>query len=116
VGLTHGHQRRDFVYLDDVVAAYLALVEYGRTHDFSFKTFGLGTGESVQVRDFVTLVKSLSGSTTELGFGDVPYRSDEIMTSAADVSALRELGWIPTVTVDQGIRRILAAYGMVITS
>jgi CDP-paratose synthetase len=116
VGLTHGHQRRDFVYLDDVVAAYLALVEYGRTHDFSFKTIGLGTGESTQIRDFVTLVKSLSGSTTELGFGDEPYRSDEIMTSAADVSALRELGWSPKVSVDQGIRRVLAAYGVVITS
>ena len=112
VALTHGHQRRDFVYLDDVVSAYLALVDYGRQHNFSFKTFGLGTGESTQVRDFVSLIKTLSGSATELGFGDIAYRSDEIMTSAADVSALRELGWTPTVSTEEGVRRILQAYGV----
>jgi CDP-paratose synthetase len=110
IALTHGHQRRDFVYLDDVVSAYLQLVDYGRTHEFAFKTFGVGTGESTQVRDFVSTVKTLSASPTELGFGDVPYRPDEIMTSVADISALRELGWRPTVTIEDGIGRILDAY------
>jgi nucleoside-diphosphate-sugar epimerase len=110
VELTHGHQRRDFVYIDDVVSAYLKLVEYGRNHDFSFKVFGLGTGESSQVRDFVTQIKTQSGSPTELGFGDLPYRADEIMTSVADISALRDLGWGPTVTVNEGIRRVLLTY------
>jgi CDP-paratose synthetase len=110
VALTHGHQRRDFVYLDDVVVAYLELVEYGREHDFSFKTFGLGTGESTQVRDFVATVKTLSGSPTELGFGDIPYRPDEIMTSTADNSSLRELGWRPSVSIEQGIRLILESH------
>jgi nucleoside-diphosphate-sugar epimerase len=110
IALTQGHQRRDFVYLDDAVAAYLKLVEYGRTHDFSFKTFGVGTAQSMQVRDFVMLIKTLSGSSSELGFGDIPYRDDEIMNSTADISALCALGWQPTVSVEQGIRRILEIY------
>lgn len=112
VALTHGHQRRDFVYVDDVVSAYLELVEYGRAHEFAFKTFGLGTGESTQVRDFVATIKALSGSSSELGFGDIAYRPDEIMTSSADISSLRELGWRPTVSVEEGIRRILASHGI----
>lgn len=110
IALTHGHQRRDFVFLDDVVQAYLRLVDYGRTQDFRFETFELGTGKAIQVRDFVSLVKDLSGSPTELGFGDIAYRPDEIMYSAADTSRLERLGWTPTATARDGIGRILGQY------
>jgi CDP-paratose synthetase len=110
IALTHGHQRRDFVYIDDVVLAYLKLIDYGRSQEFRFETFELGTGRATQVRDFVNLIKSLSGSPTQLGFGDIEYRPDEIMCSTADISRLERLGWKPTVNPDEGIRRILAAY------
>lgn len=110
VALTYGHQRRDFVFLDDVVAAYLALVEFGRRENFEFETFELGTGDSVEIRTFVELVKQISGSPTELGFGDIPYRPDEIMMSRADTSKLRRLGWRPTTTVEEGLRIILSDY------
>jgi len=112
VALTHGHQRRDFIYLDDVVAAYLHLVEYGRMHKFKFKSFDLGSGYSVPVRDFALLVKTLSGSGTELGFGDIPYRADEIMDSHAQIAELQELGWNPTTSLEHGIGSILKAYGV----
>lgn len=111
VALTHGHQKRDFVYLDDVVSAYLKLVQHGREHDFRFKTFEVGMGESTQIRDFAIAVKSLSGSPTQLCFGDIPYRSDEIMNSVADISQLKELGWSPKIHVPEGIEKILAEYG-----
>jgi nucleoside-diphosphate-sugar epimerase len=110
IALTHGHQRRDFVFIDDVVTAYLALVDFGRQNDFLFESFDLGTGEAMQVRDFVESVKDLSGSNTELGFGDIPYRADEIMHSAADISRMQRLGWSPKVSVRAGIKSILDAY------
>lgn len=111
IKLTHGHQRRDFVYVDDVVRAYLKLIEYGRAHEFSLASFNVGTGKSTQVRDFVETVRDLSESSTELGFGDIPYRPDEIMNSFADTAPLRELGWEPAVSIDEGIRQILAWHG-----
>ena len=110
IALTHGHQRRDFIYLDDVVQAYMKLIDYGRSQDFRFETFELGTGQATQVRDFVNLIKKLSSSPTQLGFGDVEYRSDEIMCSTADISRLERLGWKPTVSPEEGIRRILTTY------
>lgn len=110
VALTHGHQVRDFIHVDDVVSAYLKLLEYGRTHEFNFETFELGTGCGTQVRDFVTLVKDLSRSKTELGFGDIPCRSDEIMLSSANLSKLEQLGWRPSISVQNGLRRILEEY------
>lgn len=110
VALTHGHQRRDFIFLDDVVSAYLHLVDYARSQVLRFETFELGTGQSIQVRDFVDQVKSSSGSLTELGYGDIPYRLDEMMSSHADISRLESLGWRPTVFVEEGIGRIISNY------
>lgn len=111
IALTHGHQRRDFVFVDDVVEGFLHLVEYGQQQDFRFETFELGTGKATQIRDFVASVRELSTSPTELGFGDIPYLSDEIMYSAADTSRLECLGWTPRVPLRDGIQRILREYG-----
>lgn len=111
VPMTHGHQRRDFVYLEDVVSAFVKLVDYGRHREFRLATFEVGTGESLQIRDFALAVKRLANSSTDLCFGSIPYRSDEIMNSVADISPLLELGWRPAVGVEQGIAAILAAYG-----
>ena len=110
VALTHGHQVRDFVHVDDVVSGYIKLVNYGASRDFAFETFELGTGIGTQVRDFATLVRDLSNSPTELGFGDIAYRSDEIMRSLANVSKLQDLGWRPGISVRDGVGRILAEY------
>lgn len=110
ISLTHGHQKRDFVYIDDVVDAYMKLITYADKHDFTFKTFEVGTGQSFQIRDFVELVKNISISPTELCFGDIEYRSDEIMDSKADISQLSELNWAPTTTPKHGIEKILREY------
>lgn len=114
VHLTHGHQKRDFVYVDEVADAFMKLIEYGLTHEFTFKNFEVGTGESVQVRDFAQSIKNLSHSPSILGFGDVPYRSDEIMDSKADISALAELGWVSGIGMREGLARILHSYGVAV--
>jgi nucleoside-diphosphate-sugar epimerase len=108
--MTHGHQKRDFVYLGDVVDAYWLLISHGRTHDFHYKSFEIGTGTGTPVRDFALSVKRQSGSHTTLGFGDIEYRGDEIMNSTAETSPLRELGWRPSTSVEEGIAEVLAAY------
>jgi nucleoside-diphosphate-sugar epimerase len=110
VSLTKGCQKRDFIYIEDVVSAYLTLVEYGRTHNFLLETFELGTGQCTQIKDFCETIKLLSNSPTILAFGDIPYRTDEIIESRADISKLKRLGWSPTFTFSDGLEGILNKY------
>lgn len=101
----------NFVYVDEVADAFIKLIEYGRTHEFTFKNFEVGTGESVQVRDFAQMISDLSCSPSSLGFGDVLYRSDEIMDSKADISPLLELGWVPKIGIREGL---VQSYGVTV--
>lgn len=110
VSLTHGHQKRDFIYVDDVVDAYLKLLQFGLTHEFGYKSFELGTGQSTQIATLAEEIKNLSHSPTQLGFGDIPYRSDEIMESVANNRELRQMGWSPKVELKDGLMKIIKTY------
>ncbi|MDN2696117.1 NAD(P)-dependent oxidoreductase [Janthinobacterium sp. SUN073] len=113
INFTHGHQKRDFVYIDDVVAAYIKLIQYGSKNNFCFETFEVGTGRSYEVREMIETIQHLSGSMTKLNFGAIGYRSDEIMESKAEIKKLMALGWNPTITLQNGIEKILKKYKVI---
>jgi nucleoside-diphosphate-sugar epimerase len=105
--LTPGEQKRDFIYIDDVVAAYLLLLQQHLELPRAFTQLGLGSGQAVRIRDFVEQVHRLSQSRTELKFGALPYRQGEIMESAADIAALQRLGWHARYTLEQGLSQAI---------
>jgi CDP-paratose synthetase len=110
IDLTQGLQRRDFVFIDDVVDAYLLLVEHGLTENFTYQNFEIGTGVSTEISKVVLLIKEISKSGTILSLGKLPYRSGEIMDSKANASKIRTLGWFPKYDLEQGITKILGLY------
>ena len=110
IPLTHGHQKRDFIYLDDAVEAYLKILDYGLKNNFRFKQFEIGTGSSTEISEMAKIIKNISQSPSELGFGKLPYRSDEIMESVADNQELVDLDWAPKVNLKDGITKILKLY------
>ncbi|HBA61032.1 MAG TPA: epimerase [Elusimicrobia bacterium] len=109
LALTYGHQKRDFVYVSDVVSAYRTVVDFAEKNSFRFKTFEVGTGVSTSIKEFAETVKEVSGSPTFLDFGALPYRDDEIMNSFADPIELKNLGWKPAFSLKEGLSRTVAA-------
>ncbi|HTU91484.1 MAG TPA: NAD(P)-dependent oxidoreductase [Gemmataceae bacterium] len=111
--LTAGEQKKDFVYIEDVVSALLWLLDQG-AGVASFREYECGRGEAVSIRQFVETAHDLIGSRSRLLFGALPYREHEIMYSCADTSALGELGWSPRIGLREGLERTLFAdYGFV---
>ncbi len=104
--LTEGLQRRDLVYVEDVVSAFLALV---RCHDKqgAYSEIEVGSGVAITVRDFAETVRRLTQSKTVLLFGDLPYRENEPMLCVADLSKMAELGWSPAFDLESGLKETI---------
>jgi len=106
--MTPGEQTRDFIYIDDLVEAYLLA---GATPAARGQIFNIGSGQPQRLRDVALKVAKALGREHLLGIGRLPYRPAEIMEYEVDISkARRVLGWAPNVTFDEGLRRTIEAY------
>lgn len=111
IALTSGAQQRDFIYVDDVVRAYLLLLE--RAPDLpGFSDFDVGTGRSITIRGFVEKLLSAYESTygkssAKLSFGAIPYRDGEVMKVEVDNQPLLRLGWHAEIDIDTGIQKVV---------
>lgn len=110
--LTLGEQKRDFIYIDDVVSAYLAVLAGREVFSERFVEMDVGSGAVVTIREFVETVWRLSGSRTKLAFGAVPYRQGEVMFAQADISSLRALGWEASHSLEQGLKLTMEGIGV----
>lgn len=102
--LTPGMQKRDFIFIEDVIDAFERLIAYSLKVDKGLHHFQLGSGKNITIRNFVSLIKSLTKNTnTILNFGAHDYRTHEIMEYPSDLSALSALGWKPFHNLTEGL-------------
>ena len=111
IKLTKGEQQRDFIYIDDVVSAYLTLLEKAPGLA-RFNEFDVGTGQLVPVKSFLEQLKesyqaNFGATATKLAFGEIPYREGEMMTVEVNNQGLLDLGWTPNTSLRQGLEKIL---------
>ncbi|MGA1870967.1 MAG: NAD-dependent epimerase/dehydratase family protein [bacterium] len=102
-----GVQLRDFCYIEDVVEALLrcAVTEKARG-----EVINIASGQPISVKDLIEKVVTLIGCGRP-NFGAYPYRPLENMELYADVEvASKLLGWQPTTSLDEGLRRTIAWY------
>jgi nucleoside-diphosphate-sugar epimerase len=104
--LTSGHQKRDFIYIDDVVCAVNKIILNTQNNKLESQ-YDLGSGVSRSIRDVVTLIHRLSKSKVKLLFGALPNRAKEPMNLVADTAKLRTLGWAPSINFEEKIKEML---------
>ena len=108
VRLTSGTQRWDFVYVDDVVSAFLAALRQPE-RAVSAGVMNVATGDPVAVRDLVTRLAGLTGERARLVWGAVPHRKNEVWYNSGSWGKIRSvLGWEPRLSLDEGLGRTLA--------
>ena len=95
IKLTGGDQQRDFIYINDVVSAYLVLLNNIEQIPQNYSEYELGCGRLISLKKFIKIIHRLTDSQSQLNFGVLPYRKGEIMHSQADIQALNQLGWFP---------------------
>lgn len=106
VSLTPGLQRRDFVYIDDVVDALLLLVSAENVNDTAYN---ICTGRAVSVRALVEKAcDALSAPRSLLKFGALPGRHDEPPSIIGNPARIeRDLGWTAQISLEGGLTRFI---------
>ena len=101
-----GGQTRDFTYVENVVRANLAACS---APDGALgEVFNIGCGERLSVLTLWERVRALTGAT--VAARHEPARAGDVRDSLASLARARELlGWQPTVGLDEGLARTLAA-------
>lgn len=107
--LTEGSQLRDFVYIDDVVSAYHCIVKnMDEMQIGTIMNFEVGTNIKTSIKDFVLQLKKLMQNTkTQLNFGAIAYRKNEVLDYEVDSSSLIRLGWKPQYQIKDGLKKLI---------
>lgn len=99
-----GRQTRDFVYVADVVAA---LVAAATAKDVNRQVINIGSGEEVSINELAEVVRKVSGRS--LNLIQNKEKAGGVPRLVADISRARLLlGYVPMVTLEEGLRRTLA--------
>jgi CDP-glucose 4,6-dehydratase len=106
-----GSPERDFLYVEDAVAAYLAIAEALRRGEGAGQAFNAGGGRAHRVLDVVQTVCRLAGTGAVPDVQGQGTPPGEIDRQWVDYERLHSLtGWTPTVSLEDGLRRTIDWY------
>jgi UDP-glucose 4-epimerase len=94
-----GRQTRDFTFVADAVSATLAAATRGRPGG----VYNIGGGSRVQLLDVFELIRQVTGRSLRIERLE-PQRGDMRDTYADTTRARADLGFAPSVTLEQGLR------------
>jgi GDP-4-dehydro-6-deoxy-D-mannose reductase len=96
---------RDFIDVQDVVAAYLAILELDLP---AHRTFNVCTGTGKSIGELVAVVLRLLGSKREIQFEGRPNSSDDIPFLVGSPDRLNpDSGWKPELSLEQSLQAML---------
>lgn len=114
----HGEMRRDFTYIDDIVAGVLACLDRPPADDGSTKAGGshgphalynIGNNRSEDLMRVVELLERATGAKALLD--PKPMQPGDVRDTFADISAIeRDHGFRPATAIDEGVPRFVAWY------
>ncbi|TAJ96380.1 MAG: NAD-dependent epimerase/dehydratase family protein [Reyranella sp.] len=97
----HGKLKRDFTYVDDIVAGTLAALDRP-PETAGHRLYNLGGSRSEEILDVIALFEKALGRKAVIELK--PGEPGDMQETAADIdSTTRDFGWTPKVTVEQGI-------------
>lgn len=107
LNLTAGTQRRDFIYIDDVTSAYQTILDKLDVLN-SFETISIGSGKAPTIKNVVEMIHECTRSKSQLCFGAIPMRNNELMYSCANIEKMMTLGWKKQHSLKSGILKTIS--------
>jgi nucleoside-diphosphate-sugar epimerase len=105
--VSSGTLAADWVYIDDVVEAFIAAAT---APGIEGETIDLGTGTLVPMREVIERLVAIVGEDIEPHFGALPDRLNENTVAANTADAEKYFGWRAQTSLDEGLRETVAWY------
>jgi GDP-L-fucose synthase len=102
-----GEPYREFLHVDDLSEAALLVMERFNSADIG-EFVNVGAGEDMKIRDIAHLVKEIAGFQ-----GNIAHdlsKQDGMPRKVLDISSITRLGWRPTISLEDGIRKTYEWY------
>jgi UDP-glucose 4-epimerase len=114
LAMTSGRQTREFNFVEDLADGF---VRAGLTPDIDGEVINIGSGVDVSMRELACQILALMGDPIEPEFGALPERPTEIWQMYCDAGKARDLlGWKPSVSLEEGLRRTIDWYSTELAS
>lgn len=94
---------RDFTDVQDVVKAYILLMESGK----SGEVYNIGSGKGIQISDVLELLTKVAHANIPIVHDPSRVRPIDVPYVVADISKISALGWHPTIPLLQTLERVL---------
>lgn len=102
-----GEQTRDFVYVGDVVKAFVEVLKF--PHRTQGQVFNVGTGRQTSVNQLYDHLARLTGTSQKPQY--LPPKAGELRHNALSYGRLHEAtGWKPLVPLEEGLALTVAAF------
>ncbi|UOF14685.1 NAD-dependent epimerase/dehydratase family protein [Lysobacter capsici] len=103
----HGKMRRDFTYIDDIVAGVIGALDHPPEQEPPHRVFNLGNHTPVELERFIQVIADAAGRPAEKIYK--PMQPGDMIETMADTSrAQAALGFEPTTAIEQGLPRVVA--------
>ena len=100
---SHGNQVRDFLHVQDVAAAFVALLDSAVTGPVN-----IASGQAVQLKTIINTIAAQLDRADLIRLGALPVASDEPPLIVADARRLRtEVGWQPQYDLATGLAQTI---------
>lgn len=97
-----GRMRRDWTFVDDIVGGIIAAAD----RRLGYEVINLARGEPVELGRFVTLIEQAFGKSANLQ--DAPMPKGDVLATHADITKARNLlGYVPKISVEEGVARYI---------
>jgi UDP-glucuronate 4-epimerase len=98
-----GTTRRDYTYVDDIIAGVRAAIDYTRT---DYEVINLGESRTVELRELISLLEKELGLSAKID--RQPLQPGDVPQTFADISRARQLlEYNPQTQIETGIKRFV---------
>ena len=100
---SHGDQVRDYIFVEDVASAFVALLD-----SEAQGSFNIATGQPTTLKSIAKIISKLMSNNLHIGFGAVPSPDNEQPIIVANVKRIKKtLGWQPKYTLKSGLLKTI---------